>query len=140
MEAQPIVMERTYNAPVSAVWSALTDKEKMKQWYFTMEDFKPEIGTEFSFTAGREGKKFLHLCCITQLVPEQKIAYTWKYDGHPGESEVTFELYAEGDRTRVKLTHKGLETFPAIEDFARHNFVEGWTYILNTGLEKYLAK
>ncbi len=33
-EDEPFIIERTYNAPVSKVWSAITDKDQMKQWYF----------------------------------------------------------------------------------------------------------
>jgi len=50
-------------------------------------------------------------------------------------------LFAEGNKTRVKLTHTGLETFPASNaDFAKGNFVQGWTHIIGTSLKEYLEK
>ncbi len=42
MSNKPLVFERTLNAPVNAVWEAITDKDKMKQWYFDLAAFKPE--------------------------------------------------------------------------------------------------
>ncbi|MCD6064888.1 MAG: hypothetical protein K0R82_2799, partial [Flavipsychrobacter sp.] len=30
MRKEPIVVERTYNAPAERIWKALTDKNKMK--------------------------------------------------------------------------------------------------------------
>ena len=41
MNNQPFVIERTFNAPASKVWEALTDNEKMKQWYFNLADLIP---------------------------------------------------------------------------------------------------
>jgi uncharacterized protein YndB with AHSA1/START domain len=62
-------------------------------------------------------------------VPQKKIAYTWRYKGEPGESLVTFELTGTGDQTKLRLTHEGLQTFPAKSAYARKNFEAGWTAI-----------
>jgi uncharacterized protein YndB with AHSA1/START domain len=43
--------------------------------------------------------------------PGKKIFYTWKYDYDPGVSLVTFELFPEGNRTRLELTHEGIHNF-----------------------------
>ena len=51
---KPIVIERTFNAAVSVVWNAITDKDQMKQWYFDLPDFKPVMGLEFQFWGGDE--------------------------------------------------------------------------------------
>src|SRR5579872_5001907 len=109
---KPFTIERTFDAPVSAVWSAITDNSEMKKWYFELEAFKPEVGFEFHFYGGPPGKQYLHLCKVTSVIPEKKLSYTWRYDNYPGNSEVTFELFPEGDKTRVKLTHEGIESFP----------------------------
>jgi len=141
MKAEPFVIERTYNAPVDKVWQAITDKDKMKQWYFTLEDFKPEVGFEFRFTGGSEEMQYLHICRITEVIPQKKLKHTWQYDGYPGESFVTFELFDKGgNQTKLKLTHAGLETFPAMKDFARESFAQGWTYIIGKSLLEYLEK
>ena len=39
------------------------------------------------------------------------------------------QRFAEGDKTRLKLTHEGIETFPQTPAFARENFQTGWTAI-----------
>lgn len=141
MAATPLIIERIYNAPVTIVWHALTNREAMKQWYFNIDDFKPEVGFEFHFYGGSEEKQYKHLCRITQVVPEQKIAYTWRYENYPGDSEVTFELFPEGNDTRVRLTHTGLETFPKdSKDFAVSSFTAGWTEIIGTLLKNFVEK
>ena len=92
MKQEPFVIERTFNAPVSKVWKAITDKDDMKQWYFDISAFKPEVGFEFEFTAGDDKMKYHHLCKITEVVPGKKLTYSWKYKGYEGMSYVTFEL------------------------------------------------
>lgn len=140
MTQGPIIVEQILNAPVDKVWKAITDKVLMRKWYFNVSDFKPKVGFEFTFEGGNEKKTFLHLCKVTESVAFSKIAYTWKYQGYSGESLVTFELFAGGNTTRLKLTHSGVETFPKdTNDFARENFVQGWTHLIGKSLPAFLA-
>jgi uncharacterized protein YndB with AHSA1/START domain len=140
MDTQPFIIERTYNASIDKVWKALTDKDEMKKWYFDLAEFKPEVGFEFRFYGqGHKGEQYLHLCRITEVIAQKKLAYSWQYEGLQGNSIVSFELFAEGDTTRVKLTHEGLETFPQNNaDFARESFAQGWTYILGKSLKEFV--
>ena len=141
METQPFVIERTYNAPIQKVWEAITDHKKMKEWYFDLEDFKPEVGFKFTFDGGSPEKTYTHLCEVTDVIPGKKLAHTWAYKDYPGISYLTWELFDEGGKTRLKLTHSGLETFPQNNaDFAKESFSKGWTYIIGTSLENYLGK
>ncbi len=112
----------------------------MKQWYFDLPEFRPEVGCAFQFYGGPSPEKqFLHLCVVTEIVFGRKITYSWRYDGYSGISYVTFELFAEGDNTKVVLTHSGLESFPAdVPELAKHNFEEGWGYIVNKALPGFV--
>jgi uncharacterized protein YndB with AHSA1/START domain len=136
----PIVQEVILKATVSEVWNALTDKGEMRKWYFDLDEFAPEEGFEFQFIAGEEGKTmYKHICRIISVIPHEKLVYSWRYEGYRGDSEVRFEIFAEKDHTRLKLTHAGLESFPeANPDFAKENFEAGWTQILNDSLKHYL--
>jgi uncharacterized protein YndB with AHSA1/START domain len=71
---------------------------------------------------------------VTEVIPQKKIAYTWRYHGHEGNSLVSFELFADGGKTKLKLTHERLETFPKTPQFARKNFVRGWTGLIGSEL------
>lgn len=84
MANEPFVIERTYNAPVEKVWKSITDKNEMKQWYFDLADFRPEVGFEFQFEGGTETKKYLHLCKVTEAIQNKKLTYSWRYDGYEG--------------------------------------------------------
>jgi uncharacterized protein YndB with AHSA1/START domain len=141
MKDEPFVIERTLNASPERVWTAITDKEQMKQWYFELAEFKPELGFEFTFIGGSEEKTYVHLCKITKVEPGKLLQYSWRYQHYPGNSFVTWELFSEGDKTRLKLTHEGLETFPTDnKDFARTSFEAGWTYIIGTSIVNFLEK
>ncbi len=137
-----VQIEKLLNAPIHLVWEAITDKHKMKQWYFDLEAFKPEVGFEFRFKGGPEdGIQYLHICEITELIFEKKLTYSWRYDGFEGVSHVTFELFENGNSTNLKLTHTGLETFPTTnKDFAKENFEAGWNHIVNISLVDFLSK
>lgn len=81
MNQESFIIERTYNASIENVWKAITDKNEMKQWYFDLEEFKPVVGFEFRFTGGtEEGIQYLHICEITEVIPEKKLTYSWCYD------------------------------------------------------------
>lgn len=141
MKQEPFVIERTYDAPVARVWAAITDKNAMKQWYFDLTEFKAEVGFEFSFEGGTEDRTYVHHCRIVEVIPGKKLSYTWRYEGYEGDSTVTFELFAEGNKTRLQLTHEGLETFPASNpDLAKQNFVHGWTDLIGTNLKNFVEK
>lgn len=143
MNTSPVVVERILKAPAARVWQAITDKEQMKQWYFDIPAFIPEPGFEFQFYGtGREGEQYLHHCRITEVIPEKKLSYSWRYEGYEGISQVTFELFAEGETTRLVLTHTGLHNFPATERniFARENFEAGWSHLVGTALPAFVTQ
>lgn len=134
-----VIIEKTFNAPVDRVWRALTDPEQMKQWYFDLPGFKAEVGYEFAFVVSNDKHEWSHLCKVTEVKHQRLISYTWRYEGYAGDSLVRFELFDEGGKTRLVLTHSGLHTFPAnVEALKRENFVAGWTEIVNTSLTKFL--
>jgi len=142
MMSQSIIIERLLDAPIDEVWDALTQNAQMKNWYFNLPDFQAEVGFEFSFTAGaKDQKQFVHLCQVTEVMLRKKLAYSWRYEGYPGNTVVSFELFEDGRKTRLVLTHLGVESLAdGGPDFAKENFVEGWTQILDKSLKKYVEE
>lgn len=141
MNNEPLIIERVFNASIEKVWNAITDRDEMSKWYFDLEVFKPEVGFKFRFTGGKDPEKpYMHLCEITEVIPNKKLTHSWRYDGYPGNSFVTFELFNEGNKTKLKLTHSGLESFAASNnpDFDAKNFVAGWNSIIGVNLQQYL--
>ena len=139
MNDQPIIVEETFDAPAATVWKAITDKTEMKQWYFDLAEFNAVKGFQFQFTGGPDdGIQYLHLCEVTEVIPGKKLSYSWRYDGYPGNSFVSFELFEKGSQTLLRLTHEGINTFPKENpDFAIANFAAGWNDIIHTSLKKH---
>ncbi|PSL43093.1 uncharacterized protein YndB with AHSA1/START domain [Chitinophaga niastensis] len=142
MSNEPFVIERMLNAPSKAVWEAITDKDKMKQWYFDITAFEPKVGFEFTFTGSKDDTTYVHLCKITEVISGKKLSYSWRYKGYEGDSHLTWELFPEGNKTKLKLTHAGLHSFPSTIDsaFAVESFAGGWEYIIGKSLPEYLEK
>ena len=137
-KAEPLVIERTFDALPARIWQAITNVAEMRRWFFELEEFKAEAGFEFRFAVEHAGFNYVHHCKVTKVVPNQTLAFTWRYAGYEGDSLVTFELLAEGKNTRLRLTHTGLETFPQIPAFARKNFLGGWTQLIGSSLKDYV--
>jgi uncharacterized protein YndB with AHSA1/START domain len=98
----PIVVEETYPVDRPTVWSAITDPARMTQWYFeAIPTFRPELGFETRFTVHSQGKDWVHLWRVTEVVPGSRIAYTFNYEGYEGNASVLSDV-AGG--TRLRLT------------------------------------
>ena len=137
-KTDPLVVERTFNAPVAKVWNAISSKEAMERWFFDLKEFKAEVGFEFRFAVEHKGFNYLHRCRVADVIPNKRLAYTWRYEGYAGDSLVTFELFAADGKTRLKLTHEGLESFPKHPAFGRANFTQGWTALIGESLKQFV--
>jgi len=137
----PLVIERTFNAAIDKVWKAITDINQMRQWYFPqLVDFKAEEGFETQFNVHHEGRDFLHIWKVRDVIPLKKISVEWKYGGYPGNSLLAFELFEQGSKTKLILTHQGIETFmpEKYPELSKKNFTEGWTQFMDRGLKDFL--
>lgn len=128
-----LIIARTFDAPIELVWKALTDFELIKQWSPFFTNFKAKVGFENRFMLGPDPEhQYLHVCKVIEVVVNKKLAYTWAYDGQPGESRVTWELSNGGKATEIEFTHEIIKPFPDDDpSFAQSNFVQGWTHTVN---------
>jgi uncharacterized protein YndB with AHSA1/START domain len=137
-----VIVERLFHAPADKVWRAITEPEQMRKWFFpTIGEFKAEVGFETEADSGCDGKVHRHLWKVTEVVPGRKVAYSWGYPDVPGSSVVAWELFPEGGKTRLRLTHTGLDTFEPEKNprYARGNFLGGWTHFAGR-LKEFVEK
>lgn len=136
----PIVIIETFNNSSASVWSALTNPNEMRQWYFKqMPDFKASVGFTTEFMVTNEGRKFPHLWTVTEVIPNKKITYNWKIPNYPGNSYVTFELKENKSFTSLTLTNVVTEDFPDdVPEFKRESGIAGWNYFIKERLKAYL--
>ncbi|MGA2296542.1 MAG: SRPBCC domain-containing protein [FCB group bacterium] len=141
MNNEPVVIEQAFNVTPEKVWTAITELEKMKQWYMKeIELFEPEVGFQTEFTVHEGEKDYLHIWKVTEVVPLEKISYEWKFGGYPGNTLVTFWLSSEDNKTKLILTHENLKSFhPDINpELSREEFIHGWKSLICTSLKKFL--
>jgi uncharacterized protein YndB with AHSA1/START domain len=142
LDPDTVIIERSFDAPIDAVWRAITEPEQMKKWYFPgIETFKAEVGFEVRVNSEYEGKVKAHVWTVTEVVPGRKISYQWNYPEKKGNSTVSWELFDEGKSTRLRLVHVGLQSFEPAKNpqYARGNFFGGWTYFAGR-LKEYVEK
>jgi uncharacterized protein YndB with AHSA1/START domain len=130
--------ERLLDAPIEKVWSYLTDPALRLKW-FMGGPIEPHAGGRigFGFThaalsdedappperfAGNVGKTWSEE--ITVWEPPHRLAFTWD-NGAAGT--ILIELFDDGGRTRLVLTHAGLR---GPED--ARSFGGGWHAHLET--------
>lgn len=137
---EPIIVNFTFDTPLDKVWDALSKEDELKKWYFQVENYVFEVGKEFTFYESADSKSYLHRCRFLSIVPNKLIEYTWEHPSHSkGISVVKWELAAEGEKTKLTLTHTGIENFAdAGPDFSKANFEMGWNAIVTNMLRNYL--
>ena len=122
-----IRLERTLDAPVETVWRYLTEAELRSRWFMGGTDATsggafdlvvdhdqlsdgeapyPESYAAFKGTVWSEK--------VTRFDPPRLLATTFQ-GGKNGE--VTYELFAEGEKTRLVLTHSGIASPSGFKDF-----------------------
>lgn len=136
----PIIVEATLSAKVEKVWNALTKQHLMIQWYFdNIPAFEATVGFKTQFNVKSNGKDFIHLWEVTEVVPNKKISYSWQYANYTGKGHVAFELTEVGRKTLLKLSNTGLDSFPQdIPEFKRESCIGGWNYFIKQRLKEYL--
>lgn len=104
-------VERTYNASLASVYQAWSDPEAKARWFSKAEVFDFRVGgREYSSGGPPEGPIFTFDACYQEIVPEQRIVYTYTLD--MGETRIsasltTIELIPVGDGTKLVFTEQG---------------------------------
>ena len=137
---EPIVVEQSFENSTEEVWSAITELNPMREWFFdNIEAFEPKIGFKTSFEVHSGERTFTHLWEITEVVPLQKITYRCRYTEYPGDSFVKFELNEKAGSTLLRLSTEVKADFPDdIPEFKRKSGVQGWNYFIGKQLKAYL--
>ena len=96
-----IVKEIVLPAPREEVWEALTDPERLEDWFANAVelDLRPGGGASFRWGNGEERH-----ATFTEVDPGRRLAFDWDDDG-----EVEFTLDDDADGTRLTV----IESSPA---------------------------
>jgi uncharacterized protein YndB with AHSA1/START domain len=117
-----IKREIEIDAPVAKVWEHITDPNKIAAWLMP-NDFEDVVGKAFILDCNVQGK---FSCVVKEIVPEQKLVYSFNPPGIKVETTVTITLTAEGRSTRVTLVHSGWDALPPGDQGIADAFSDGW--------------
>lgn len=127
-----IRLVRMLDAPVDTVWRYLTDPELRGQW-FAAGPVEPHVGGSLDLCFDHDDLSDddvpypAHYAQYQGIVSHEKVVrfepprvFAFTFEGG-GDSIATFELFSEGEQTRLVLTHSGIK-----EGVNFVNFGGGW--------------
>lgn len=128
-------LERTFAAPPARVFDAWTNPEVLRRWWTAAPDGDTplaevdlRVGGGYRLTMRGPQGEFTVFGRFEAIEPPDRLVYTWAWEEMaPMDTLVTVEFRAEGDGTRVVLTHTGL---PSEEQRAQHE--HGWHAVLDS--------
>ena len=140
-----IRLERLLDAPVDIVWRYLTEGELRAQWFAGGSDAVGEGDFDLVFDHDRlsadevpypeayaKHKGAVSHEKVVRFEPKHVLAYTF---GEGRNGIATFELFPEGERTRLVLTHSGIQSPTGDQDFGA-----GWNSHLTVLAEKLAGR
>jgi uncharacterized protein YndB with AHSA1/START domain len=121
-----LIREIVIDATPETIWPFLVEPDKHVQWNGTVADIDPRPGGVYRVLMGGKAQAAGE---YVEVVPLERVAFTfgWENDGNPirpGSTTVEITLHPEGDKTRVRLVHRGLPE-DAISDHTG-----GWDHYL----------
>jgi uncharacterized protein YndB with AHSA1/START domain len=122
-----LIQEVVIDASPATIFPFLIDPSHHIQWMGTEADLDPQVGGIYRVLARG---KHPGVGAFVEVVPDRKVVFTFGWDepNHPipaGSTEVEITLTPDGDKTRVRLTHRGLP------DDAVSDHTQGWAHYLD---------
>jgi uncharacterized protein YndB with AHSA1/START domain len=122
-----LMREVVMDASPATIFPFLIDPAHHVQWMGTEAELDPTPGGDYRVLV-----QGVHpgVGTFIEVVPETKVVFTFGWDepGHPipaGSTEVEITLHPDGDKTRVRLVHRGLP------DNAVRDHTSGWGHYLD---------
>jgi uncharacterized protein YndB with AHSA1/START domain len=121
-----VIREIVIDATPETIWPFLTDADKHIEWVGTVADLDARPGGVYRVLVAGQHQSAGE---FVEVVRQEKVVFTFGWDepGHPipaGSTTVEITLQPEGDKTRVRLVHRGLPA-DAVGDHG-----EGWEHYL----------
>jgi uncharacterized protein YndB with AHSA1/START domain len=122
-----LVREIMIDATRETIWPFLTEPARHVEWLGSVADIDPRPGGAYRVLVAGEHQSVGE---YVEVVPMEKVVFTfgWDQEGHPippGSTTIEISLHPEGDKTRVRLVHRGLP------DDAVSDHGSGWAHYLS---------
>ena len=130
-------VEITYDQPPELVWAALTTRDAIAVWLMP-NDFELRLGHRFEFkTRPAPGFDGIVRCEVLEIIPLEKLAYSWVGGGV--STRVIWTLKSKNNGTHLTLDHEG---FSGLRGLLVSSILgKGWrSKILRLNLPALLAR
>jgi uncharacterized protein YndB with AHSA1/START domain len=118
-EDQTLRMERTFEAPIQAVFDAFTNTEVLRRWWHAGHDWETteanvdlRVGGEIRVVMRnpRSDEQYGGGGRYTEIDPPNRLAFTWFWDNDEARTRQLIEVdFEESDgATTVRFTHSNL--------------------------------
>lgn len=135
----PVTVTQTFPCSASTLWSALTNIEEMRRWYFdNIPGFNPRVGFTTEFVVANEDRTFTHCWEILEAQVNEKLSYRWTYSEYEGEAIAHFSL-SGSDPVVLTVTMEVLADFDdSVTEFTLESCQGGWDYFIADSLKNYI--
>ncbi|MEM8778033.1 MAG: SRPBCC family protein [Cyanobacteria bacterium P01_G01_bin.49] len=136
-----IEKDLSVNVPPSVLFDALTNSDKIVQYYPLKEVVSTwKVGDEIIFRGSNDDKDFTDYGKIEALLPDEKFQYSYWSDNHgtkrSPENHLTicYTLHKSNNGTNLKLEHKNLQSQKMYLDM-----LNVWDFLLSS-LKDFVEK
>lgn len=121
-----LIREIVIDATPETIWPFLTEADKHVEWIGTVAEIDPRPGGIYRVLVNGRHQSAGE---FVEVVPNEKLVFTfgWEEKDHPippGSTTLEITLHPEGEKTRVRLAHRGLPV-DAVKDHGH-----GWARYL----------
>ncbi len=133
--------ERVFNAPVEMIFELWTKPELMNKWFNSKNhtrghavavlekegtmsmDFQMQKDGDYA----KKGDVWRVIGEYREIIPNEKLVFTWMEDHQPYESLVTVNFISQDKKTLLKLKHQRFHDEENMNEFS-----SGWDYCLDS--------
>ncbi len=94
---------------VTTAWKYLTAPASVARWWGDHVQLNAVAGGQLREKWSNGQREVLTTGTVTRCEPPTTLGMTWADDDWPGDTNVCFQLAADGAATRVELVHEGFE-------------------------------
>lgn len=133
MNSNSIQKSIEVKATPESAFHAISDEKELQKWWVDVPKLEQLKGGNVSFRFLKENsqnldKDFVIEGKILEIIPYQKLSYTWKPVDEPDypNTVVTWTINSVNNKTKVTVLHSGVKN---AKDYS--HLAEGWAYFIN---------
>jgi len=104
-----VSIREVYPHPIEKVWEAVSTQQGLEAWLMK-NDFEPRVGHQCQFRfcdPTDQNQERLVYVTVLEMNPPRHMAWSWRNEGEPEPTRVTFTLREVADGTELHLTQTG---------------------------------